>query len=136
MDILKCTCYLGHSNFQDVGEITDLQREQMGTCICGCEICQNVCPRNRKVETRDLSTSFNVPWHGVTIPDKARLPLPELLQMLEGDVSNYFQRYAAICMGNMEGADEALPALNRMLGAEDPLVGKYAQWAIERIEKA
>jgi len=136
VDILKCISYLNHSNLQDVGEITDLQRKQMGTWICGCEICQNVCPRNKKVEPRDLSTSFNVPWHGINIPDMIRLPLSEILQMLEGEVGNYFQRYTAICMGNMGGAEDALPALKKMLASEDPLVRKYAQWAINRIEKA
>ncbi len=134
LDIAKCRAYLNHSTMQDVGEIPDALKEKMENFICGCETCQDVCPRNRKVEPRELGISSNVAWHGVLIPDKAKLPLPQLLQMLDGEVSNYFQRYAAICIGNMAGAEDALPALNNLLGAEDPLVRKYAKWAIGRIE--
>ncbi len=135
VDVLKCRCYLNHQTMQDVGEIPDSLKEQMGTWLCGCEVCQDICPRNKRVKPRKLSTPFNVTWHGIPLPDKVRLPLSELLQMLEGEVSNYFQRYAAICMGNMDGAEEALPVLNKMLSAEDPLVSKYAKWAINRIEE-
>jgi len=135
LDVRKCTSYLNHSRFQDVGEIPDSLKEKMGNLLCGCEVCQDVCPRNGKVVPRELSTSFKVTWHGVTIPDKARLPLSELLQLLEDEVDHYFQRYAVICIGNMEGAEEALPALTKMLNAEEPLVSKYADWAIKRIKK-
>lgn len=89
-----------------------------------------------KAKPRDFSTSFNVTWHGVPIPDRLRLPRSELLQMPEGEVSNYFQRYAAICIGNMNGAAEALPALNKMLPSEDHLVGKHADWPTNRIKRA
>jgi len=135
LNVPKCRTYLNHDRMQDIGEISDSLKEKMRNLLCGCDVCQDVCPRNKKVKHREFSTSFNVTWHGVVIPDKARLPLPELLQLLEGAVDHYFQRYAAICIGNMEGAEEALPALTKMLSAEDPLVRKYAQWAITRIEK-
>ena len=135
LDILKCTTYLNHDRMQDVGEIPDSLKEKMGNWLCCCDICQDVCPRNSKVKPRELSTSFNVTWHGVPIPDKARLPLSELLQFLEGEVNPYFQRYAAICIGNLEEADSALPVLTRMLNSEDKLVAKYAAWAIDRIKR-
>ena len=135
VDILKCRTYLNHPRMQDVGEVPDSLREKMGNWLCGCDICQDVCPINRKVKPRELSTSFKVKWFDVPVPDKARLPLSELLQFLEGEVNPYFQRYAAICIGNVEGAEEALPALTRMLSSEEPLVRKYAHWAINRIKK-
>ncbi len=136
VDARICRTYLNHSLMQDVGEIPNSLKEKMENLLCGCDICQDVCPRNRKVKPREVSTPSTFTWHGVPVPAKVRLPLPELLQLLDGDVSNYFQRYAAICIGNMDGAEEALPALNKMLDAEDPLVRKYSQWTIERIEKA
>ena len=133
-DALRCRTYLTHASLQDVGPIADSLKEKMGNCLCGCEICQDVCPRNSKVKPRELGSSFNVTWFDVPLPDKARLPLSELLQLLEGEVNPYFQRYAAICISNLEGAEEALLVLTKMLDCNDPLVGKYADWAINRIK--
>ncbi len=136
LNITKCRSYLIHQNMQqDVGEIPDSLKEKMGNGLCGCDICQDICPRNREVKPREFSPTFKVTWYDIPIPDKARLPLSELLQFLEGEVNPYFQRYAAICIGNLEGAEEALPALTKMLSSEEPLVRKYADWAINRIRK-
>ena len=134
LDVRKCTTYLNHSRLQDVGEIPDSLKKKMGNWLCGCEVCQDVCPRNGQVKPRELGTSFNVTWHGVPIPDKERLPLSQLIHLLEGEVNHYFQRYAAISIGNLEGAEEAVPVLTKMLSAEDQLVSKYADWAINRIK--
>ncbi len=133
-DPLRCRTTIFHPKNQDMGEIADSLREKMGHWLIGCEICQDACPRNRKVKPREVNTAFDVKLYDIPLPDKAKLPLPQLLQMLDGEVSNYFQRYAAICIGNMAGAEEALPELNKLLSAEDPLVQKYARWAIDRIE--
>ncbi len=134
-DLLRCRTYLSHASLQDVGGITDSLKEKMGTCLGGCEICQDVCPLNRKVEPIETNTSFNVSWYGVPLPDREILPLSDLLQLLKGDCSHYFKRYAAICIGNIEGADEALPVLRELSDPEDVLVRRYAEWAIDKIKR-
>lgn len=130
---LKCISYLTLPQFQ-VGEIPDSFKEKIGKCLCCCETCQDMCPRNKKIEPKEVGTTFDISFHGVPLPDKERLPLSNLIPVLEGEVNRYFQRYAAICIGNLEGAEEALPVLAKMLSAEDQLVRKYADWAINRIK--
>ncbi len=136
LDLLKCRSYLTHASLQDVGEIADsLLKEKMGNCLCGCEICQDVCPLNRKVERIETNTTFDISFYGVPLPDQERLPLLDLLELLKGQCSHYFKRYAAISIGNLEEADAALPVLTKMSDPEDELVRKYSAWAIGRIKR-
>jgi hypothetical protein len=58
-----------------------------------------------------------------------------LLQLLQGPCDHFFKRYASICIGNLKGADAALPLLMQMNDPKDELVRKYAHWAIERIKQ-
>lgn len=134
-DALRCRTYLSHASLQDVGQIADSLKEKMGNCLCGCEICQDVCPLNQKVEPIEVTTTFDISFYGVPLPDQEKLPLSDLLELLKGECSHYFQRYAAICIGNLKGADSALPVLTRMVNSEDELVRKYADWAIDRIKR-
>lgn len=135
LDFQMCRVYLSHSSLQDVGEIADSLKEKMGNCLCGCEICQDVCPLNRKVEPVETDTTFDYSFYDVPLPDQERLPLSNLLHLLKGPCDHYFKRYAAICIGNLKGADAALPVLMKMSDPEDELVGKYAHWAINRIKE-
>jgi epoxyqueuosine reductase len=135
LDALRCMTYLTHPSMQDVGEIEDSLKEKIGNCLCGCEICQDVCPLNRKVKPIEVSATPDFSHYGVPLPDREKLPLSDLIGILKGECSHYFQRYAAICIGNLKEADSALPVLTAMLSSEDELVRKYADWAIDRIKR-
>ena len=135
LDFLRCRVYLSHPPLQDVGEIPDSLKEKMGNCLCGCEICQHVCPLNRNVEPVQTEATFDYTFYDVPLPDQERLPLSELLQLLQGPCDHYFKRYASICIGNLKGADAALPLLMQMNDPKDELVREYAHWAIERIKQ-
>ncbi len=134
-DALICRTYLTHPRLQEVGEIPDSLKEKIGNCLCGCQICQDVCPLNRKVEPVEIGTTSGFSYYDVPLPDQERLPLPDLLRLLGDECSHYFKRYAAICIGNLEGADAALPILSKMSDPEDHLVRKYADWAIDRVKQ-
>jgi epoxyqueuosine reductase len=135
LDALRCWVYLTHPSMQDVGPIEDFLKEKMGNCLCGCEVCQDACPLNRKVEPIAVTATDFSYYYKVTLPDQERLPLSHLLEVLKGECSHYFQRYAAICIGNLKGADSALPVLKKMLDSEDELVREYAHWAMNRIKQ-
>src|SRR5262249_28101599 len=106
--------------------------------VFGCDICQEVCPWNRKSP-------------GTTEPafqprsDLLAVDLVELLGLSEEAFRSRFRgtaltrakrrgllRNAAIVLGN-QGDPTALPALRRALDDAEPLVRETAQWAIEQI---
>ena len=112
-------------------------RPAMGTWVFGCDICQEVCPVNRKAQaTSDPNFGRR---------DLTALDLIELLDMDEAHFRQRFagtpmmrakrvgmQRNACVALGNI-GDATAEPALERALASGDPLVRQHAAWALGRI---
>jgi len=111
----------------------------MGDWLFGCDICQEVCPWNKK-PTRGLMSP-------VPNADVEALDPVELLKMSEEGFRQRFRgtallrtrrrgllRNAAIVLGN-QGDAEALPVLRQALDDPEPLVREAAAWAIEQIEQ-
>ena len=115
-------------------------RGKMGSWIHGCDICQEVCPRNRPKLQAKLPLD---PFLERVAQD---FDLTKLLQMTEEFYrtrvqplmynylrdKKYFQRNAAIAMGN-SGDRTFIPALGRALQEPEALVRGYAAWAIGKI---
>jgi epoxyqueuosine reductase len=113
-------------------------REPMGDWIFGCDICQEVCPWNRKAPAgREPAL--------VGRPDLEALDLSEILGLSEEDFRRRFKgtalyrskrrgflRNAAIVLGN-QGDPAALPALEKAAQDPEPLIREAAKWAIGRI---
>lgn len=132
----RCISYL---TIEHRGPIPREMRPLMGTWVFGCDICQEVCPVNRKA----------VPGNHVELgPDRGIGGSPdliELLEMTEEDFRTRFKRSpvkrakwaglrrnAAIALGNTRDAS-AVPALIRAIACESPLVRGHAAWALGRI---
>ncbi len=132
LDSRRCISYLTIELRDDI----PLQfREEMGNLVYGCDICQDVCPWNRKVETSGVPELAPRPFN--------RAPeLRELASLTLDDFRREFRRSpvkrakwrglmrnVAVAMGNSRD-EELVPALGRLLDAEDPMVRRHAAWGL------
>jgi epoxyqueuosine reductase len=109
----------------------------MGDWLFGCDICQAVCPWNRKAPATD-EPAF------LPRPELTELDASDLLAISEEEFDQRFSRTAlsrpgraglvrnaAIVAGN-SGEARAIPALQAAANDADPLVCEAAQWALGR----
>jgi len=135
LDARRCISYL---TIELRGPIPRELRAPMGDWVFGCDICQEVCPWNRKAPAA-AEPAFQ------PRADLESVDLVELLKLSEDEFRQRFRgtaltrakrrgllRNAAIALGN-QGNPATLPALQRALGDSEPLIREAAQWAIERI---
>jgi epoxyqueuosine reductase len=135
LDARRCISYL---TIELRGPVPEELRPGLGDWLFGCDICQEVCPWNRKApETREEAFRPRA--------DLAPVDLIELLGLSEEEFRHRFRgtaltrakrrgllRNAALVLGN-QGDRAALPALRRALEDPEPLVREAALWAIDHI---
>jgi epoxyqueuosine reductase len=135
LDSRRCISYL---TIELRGPIAAELREPMGDWLFGCDVCQEVCPWNRKAPAgREAAFTPR--------PDLEAVDLVELLSLSAEAFRARFRgtaltrarrrgllRNAAIALGN-RGDPAALPVLERALTDPEPLIREAAQWAIARI---
>jgi epoxyqueuosine reductase len=138
LDARRCISYL---TIELKGPVPEDLRPGIGDWVFGCDVCQEVCPWNRK------APSGTDPALGGRA-DLESLDLIELLGMSPEEFRRRFRgtaltrarrrgllRNAALVLGNA-GSSAALPALRRALEDPEPLVREAAAWAIRRIENS
>lgn len=136
LDSNKCISYL---TIEKRGSIPEDLRPGMGRHIFGCDICQDVCPWNRKAPAS--SAPEFAPRTGLVNP-----ALDWLAEMSAEDFRENFRgspirrtkrsglrRNAAIAMGN-SGNREFLPVLETMTSDQDEFVAESARWAVARLD--
>lgn len=137
LDSRRCISYLTIENRDDIAEEL---RPGLGNWLFGCDVCQEVCPWNRKAPA-------GVEPLLQERPDLEKVDLIELLGLSEEEFRHRFRgtalmrtkrrgllRNAALVLGNTGGSD-VLPALRRALDDREPMVREAARWAIEQIER-
>jgi epoxyqueuosine reductase len=138
LDARLCISYL---TIEKRGEIPDHLRSGMGRHVFGCDICQDVCPWNRKAPA--TSAAEFEPRQGLVNP--ALDWLAEMQQeefqvvfrgspVLRGKLSG-LRRNAVIAMGN-SGDKKFLPTLKRLREDSDSVVAEHARWALARLEQS
>ena len=137
MDASICIAYL---TIEKRGSIAEPLRAQMGRQVFGCDICQDVCPWNRRAPVSDdgelaVRTELVNPalqWLGQLDDSQFRRLFrrsPVQRAKLGG-----FLRNVAIAMGN-SGLRCYLPRLREWAtDADDPVLAEAAQWGVLRIE--
>jgi epoxyqueuosine reductase len=135
MDASRCIAYL---TIEKKGPIAEELREPMGRQVFGCDICQDVCPWNRRAV---VSVNEGM----LARPQMVNPPLDWLAGMDAAEFKRWFkgspvertrrkrlQRNVAIAMGN-SGKQRFLTQLETWTKADDPVLAEAAQWAIGQI---
>jgi epoxyqueuosine reductase len=135
LDATRCISYL---TIEVKGAIPEERRAGLGRHVFGCDICQDVCPWNRR-RRRHGGAAFE-PRPGGFAPD-----LVDLAGLDAGSFRERFRgspltrakrrgllRNVAVALGNA-GGEAARPALARLAADEDPVVREHAQWALVRL---
>ena len=136
LDSNRCISYL---TIEKRGPIPEDIREGMGRHVFGCDICQDVCPWNRKAPTSS-AVEFE-PRPGLMNPalaGLAEMTVEEFREKFRGSPVlrtklSGLRRNAAIAMGNSENP-EFSPLLDRLSTDPDETVAESARWAIKRLE--
>jgi len=111
-------------------------RARLGTRVYGCDVCQEVCPFNKRALTKAPTQSE---------AEGARLDLARLASSDDEEYmaawAGYFvynpnrndiRRNAIVALGNL-GDPAAEPMLSQLLSDEAPILRGHAAWALSRI---
>jgi epoxyqueuosine reductase len=136
LDSRKCIAY---TTIELRDEIPESDREGIGQHLFGCDICQDVCPWNRKAPHSE-NPAFQ-PKPGLFWPE-----IDALLDLHEDDWRRLVRgtsmkrakikgllRNLMVVVGN-SGVREFLPKLQRFLSHEDEHVRSHAQWARKKLQ--
>lgn len=134
MDASLCISYL---TIEKRGPIAEPLRAQMGRQVFGCDICQDVCPWNRRAPvSQDAELAV-----------RPELVNPALAWLAELDADSFrslfrhspvqrtklsgLLRNVAIAMGN-SGLASYVPKLREWAAGPEPVLAEAAQWALAR----
>jgi epoxyqueuosine reductase len=157
LDARLCISYL---TIELRGSIPEELRASMGRAVIGCDICQDVCPWNRKAPATRLAEflprRIDAPEDSQQTAENGRsLFLPELewlASLTQEDFSRIFRgsavkrakwrglvRNACVSLGNAQmapGSDayrRISLLLNRLADSDDALIAEHARWALARL---
>lgn len=134
IDNARC---ISHLTIENRGAIPRQLRPLIGDWIFGCDLCQEICPVNRKAQP--------APEPAFGRHELATVDLIALLEMSDADFRERFQgtpilrakrvglqRNACVALGNGKNP-AAVPALTQALQQSEPLVRAHAAWALGQI---
>jgi epoxyqueuosine reductase len=140
MDASRCISYL---TIEKRGPIPEEFRAAIGNNVFGCDICQDVCPWNRK---RHSHVRSSIPG----LQARPELVNPALEWLAEMDAEQYrqtvrgssvkrakqvgLQRNTIIAMGN-SGEEKFRPVLERLAEHDDAVLREHAEWALRQLSR-
>ena len=138
MDASRCIAYL---TIEKKGSIDESLRPLMGRQVFGCDICQDVCPWNRKAP---IAISKDLPMRKELVN-----PALQWLAAMDGSQFNRVFRGSplertrrkrvlrnlAIAMGN-SGSPDFLRQLDHWTAGDDPILAEAAAWAAARLRNS
>jgi len=138
LDSNKCISYL---TIEKRGAIPEGMREGIGRQVFGCDICQDVCPWNRKAPATS-APEFQARG-GLVNPALewvAQMNAEEFREQFRGSPirrtkRSGLRRNAVIAMGN-SGNGKFLPKLEKLAADDDAVVAESACWAMGRLSES
>ena len=135
LDANKCISYL---TIEKRGSIAEELRDGMGRHVFGCDICQDVCPWNRRApatqaaefQAREGLVNPALEWLAEMKSEEFREKFrgsPVRRAKLSG-----LRRNAVIAMGN-SGNRELVPTLEKLRADEDAVIADSAAWALKKL---
>jgi epoxyqueuosine reductase len=146
LDASRCISYL---TIELRGPIPEELRPQMGRAVIGCDICQDVCPWNRKAPVTSLAAfqPRQVDQNSLFAPSLewlASLSQEQFSAIFRGSAAKRAKwrglvRNACVALGNthIQRDSPAYPRivalLDRLASSDDPLIADHARWALARL---
>ncbi|MDH3284791.1 MAG: tRNA epoxyqueuosine(34) reductase QueG [Acidobacteriota bacterium] len=134
VDAGRCISYF---TIEQRGAVPEPFREQLGDWLFGCDVCQEVCPWNRRLEPA-ADDAFAVS------DALSRTGLAELIRMSEVEFRDRFRGTPltrpkrsgmvrnALTVGANTGDPEVIEAARDLVDDEDPVVAETARWVVSR----
>jgi epoxyqueuosine reductase len=137
MDATRCIAYL---TIEKKGLIPEDLRSGIGRHVFGCDICQDVCPWNRKsppgsdpeMAPRKELVNPSLDWLASLTPETFRETFRK--SPIKRAKINGLRRNVVTAMGN-SGRLEFAPRLRELANDEDAAVAEHARWALRRLEE-
>jgi epoxyqueuosine reductase len=138
MDASRCIAYL---TIEKKGTIAEELRDLMGRQVFGCDICQDVCPWNRRAPVSlhegmlARKQLINPALEWLAGMDPAEFKRWFKGSPLERTRRKRLHRNVAIAMGN-SGEERFIDQLKQWSEADDHALAESAKWALKRVQKA
>jgi epoxyqueuosine reductase len=146
--VLDATRCLSYTTIELRGPIPEPLREPQGDWVFGCDVCQEVCPWNRR--TRRIVPPDPAGLRARLAP-RAEWGQPTLAWLLALDPEAWrsatrrtalrrakwrgLVRNALVAAGNA-GDATLVPLIERHARGDDPLLAEHARWALDRLAEA
>jgi len=137
IDATRCIAYL---TIELRGSIPDELRPGIGRQVFGCDICQDVCPWNRKapaskiaeLQPRPQLVNPDLGWLARLTPEEFR----ELFRAspVKRGKHRGLLRNLAIAMGN-SGDERFLDQLQQLAQDDDSIIAEHAKWALRQLKQ-
>jgi epoxyqueuosine reductase len=133
LDARRCISYF---TIELRSAVPEEWREAIGRHVFGCDICQDVCPWNRRAPVTD-EAAFAPREFAPPLERLAAIEEAEFRAMFRGTPltrARYsgFLRNVAVAMGALRREEFRAP-LTKLAASKDELVAEHARWALEQL---
>lgn len=137
LDARRCLSYL---NIEHQGELPREFRTALGSRLIGCDVCQSVCPYDRKESAEVMPSDFSprpllsrpalVQWLGMSSSDYRRITKRTALRRV---ARIQLMRNAAVALGNSGSSAAVSPLIHALKNAKGVVVRSHAAWALGKV---